>query len=1194
MPTPLWVNEITDKTSKFFVLQRRRGHDTKGFSSLLVGTLDSVFDTKPAPFRILHQTPNSEVYYEIANALTREDILKDWSWLATNMFTVLMEMESEAEVTNFTICKIQSLVTHNTVPGTDEELVESSSFQMIATKFKERFLLPDDERLVNYYSCNYSKNKLPRQGHLYLSLNHLCFYSYMFGKETKFILRYSDITEISRTGNSIYVKTLNNLEYTFGLLFSVNETYNLIEQLSKIAMQKLIKDPESPSYDHDPIVFRKLSKNVPTKSYLLRDLTTRQHSEEYRRVFRLPATEILDGKIKANLWLPYKKRYANGNIFLSQNFMCFNSDVPGLVSLVIPLRIIQSVEKKNNEPASRYENQIIVVAENVTFEFSQVMDREFFITKISEILANMKIPARIERPSYDVSWTKQTALMNFFKIDRNDQMKGKQESKLKKWEEHFKEFGRGTTMFRTTDTANLVVDGIPDVLRQNIWMIFSGALHDKEMNPGLYEDLVEKAMSKHTSAHDEIERDLHRSLPEHPAFQHSEGIDALRRVLQAYALRNPQIGYCQAMNIVSSVFLIFCDEEDAFWLLSGLCENLLPDYYNDKVVGAQIDQGVLNELIETHLPNLHAQLDQLGMIKMISLSWFLTIFLSVMPYESAINIIDCFFYDGAKVIFMIALKILEWNQDKLLSSRDDGEAMQSLTVYLTGIYNTEYEIIRKHENRYRSQSVETLIHEAYIRFGEAISTSKIEELRNKHRRKTVHQFEIETENIIVKQFKDNGYFEIDELRGLLSILRDEKLCPKKNFTKFIEETVTPIEFDKKDTLEMFEINAATLSEQYSKHDAFKIDFDTFRLLLNELTEWGKCQSVDLSEKLFRLMDKKSLGYLDFKQLILALGIVCSNRVTEKLKLLYILHLPPLLSKTDIESSKANKAKGDAEVATEAEDFFGEDVSFSIEALPSPSDETFADKSNINIMARSSMNMTPNLSVDSNARSSIFYVDLPVDRMSQEGCESIDTISDISDLGKAANFDILDGSSQFSDGNTNVVVGTMASNDSSIDTRSLNSLRVFLDHPDSNFTQNSIPDMAQRNFLALWTSMLEIVGNCDIDMQRAYDILIQLGSSNPEIKRKHSFEESFTRITLPDCTDEADSNGNKSQKSNKSPAKSIQQKSTSSTTADSWYLTLNQFIATTLPVSKINTALSKRSHITDSIEKLQKNRRKCVV
>lgn len=79
--------------------------------------------------------------------------------------------------------------------------------------------------------------------------------------------------------------------------------------------------------------------------------------------------------------------------------------------------------------------------------------------------------------------------------------------------------------------------------------------------------------------------------------------------------------------------------------------------------------------------------------------------------------------------------------------------------------------------------------------------------------------------------------------------------------------------------------------------------------------------------------------------------------------------------------------------------------------------------------------------------------------------------------------------------------------------------------------------------------------------------------------------------------QADSNGNKSQKTNKSPAKSSQHKSPTSSTStavDSWYITLNQFIATTLPVSKINAALSRRSHITDSIEKLQKNRRKCVV
>lgn len=70
------------------------------------------------------------------------------------------------------------------------------------------------------------------------------------------------------------------------------------------------------------------SKNVPKKpSFLKRDLDARAHSEAYRLQFRLPGIEKLDGSIDATLWTPYNKRYVWGKIFLSQNYLCFESRV---------------------------------------------------------------------------------------------------------------------------------------------------------------------------------------------------------------------------------------------------------------------------------------------------------------------------------------------------------------------------------------------------------------------------------------------------------------------------------------------------------------------------------------------------------------------------------------------------------------------------------------------------------------------------------------------------------------------------------------------------------------------------------------------------------------------------------------------------------------------------------------------------
>uniref|UniRef100_A0A669BTN5 TBC1 domain family member 9 n=1 Tax=Oreochromis niloticus TaxID=8128 RepID=A0A669BTN5_ORENI len=857
----LW---ITERANPYFILQKRKGHGDGGggLAGLLVGTLDVVLDSsaRMAPYRILYQTPDSLVYWIIAHGTSRKEITEHWEWLEHNLLQTLSIFENENDITTFVKGKVQGIIAEYNKNHDVKEDDDTDKFKEASAKFRKLFGMPEEEKLVNYYSCSYWKGKVPRQGWLYLSINHLCFYSYLLGKEVKLVVRWADITQLEKSAtlllpDVIKVSTRTN-EHLFSVFLNINETFKLAEQLANIAMRQLL---DNKGFEQD--------RSLP------KDLDARAKSERYRALFRLPKDEKLDGHTDCTLWTPFNKMHILGQMFVSTNYICFTSKEESLCSLIIPLReVTRKTADLENQTHNFDLNKIYLqvysqhgslLSSSPQHSLGSEGERKFNLNDSS-------VPTATQ------------ALMTMYRRNSPEEFNPKLAKEFLKeqaWKNHFTEYGQGVCMYRTEKTKELVLKGIPESMRGELWLLFSGAINEMTTHPGYYEDLVEKSMGKYNLATEEIERDLHRSLPEHPAFQNEMGIAALRRVLTAYAFRNPNIGYCQAMNIVTSVLLLYAKEEEAFWLLVALCERMLPDYYNTRVVGALVDQGVFEELAREYIPQLYDCMQDLGVISTISLSWFLTLFLSVMPFESAVVVVDCFFYDGIKVIFQLALSVLHANIHQLLGCKDDGEAMTVLGRYLDSVTNKDstlppiphlHSLLTDNGEPHPEVDIFKLVRSSYEKFG-SIRADVIEQMRFKQRLRVIQTIEDTTKRNVVRTIVTETDFSIDELEELYVLFKAEHLTScywggSSNPTERHDPSLPYL-------------------EQY------RIDLEQFKGLFNLLFPWANgAHSEPLAVRFFHLLDQNADALINFREFIT--GVLCHGDLTEKLKLLYKMHVLP--------------------------------------------------------------------------------------------------------------------------------------------------------------------------------------------------------------------------------------------------------------------------------------------------------------
>lgn len=253
--------------------------------------------------------------------------------------------------------------------------------------------------------------------------------------------------------------------------------------------------------------------------------------------------------------------------------------------------------------------------------------------------------------------------------------------------------GSFSTLTGSGQLRSLIRKGIPPALRPKVWRAVSGVMKKRSTVPDTYyQDLIDAVSGRETSATRQIDHDLGRTFPGHPAIDSPQGQATLRRILTGYSFRDSRVGYCQGMNYVAaSLLLVMKNEEEAFWMLAVLLENiLLHDSYSENLYGCHVEQRVFKDLFKKKCPRLSAHLDSIDFdVSLVTTEWFLCLFSKSLPSESTMRVWDVLFNEGANTLFRVALAFFMMKEEDLLRARYVGEAIKILQEATRVAYDPE-------------------------------------------------------------------------------------------------------------------------------------------------------------------------------------------------------------------------------------------------------------------------------------------------------------------------------------------------------------------------------------------------------------------------------------------------------------------------------------------------------------------------
>jgi len=219
--------------------------------------------------------------------------------------------------------------------------------------------------------------------------------------------------------------------------------------------------------------------------------------------------------------------------------------------------------------------------------------------------------------------------------------------------------------------------GPPNNIRWSVWIALALCQSNHDfISEQKYLELVSKYDKNFIAFEEEqIKKDLNRSNSENKEFFcNKNSLDSLYNILKALAIEDPELGYCQGMNILAANFLMISDgnEYETFNMLRFIFKHLeLREFFLNGFPKLIMYLFILKEFIRENLPKLFAKILELDIPEETWIfKWLQTLYNLTLPLSISIRLIDCLLCFGLEFLLNFSLAFIKCFEKKLLLCED--------------------------------------------------------------------------------------------------------------------------------------------------------------------------------------------------------------------------------------------------------------------------------------------------------------------------------------------------------------------------------------------------------------------------------------------------------------------------------------------------------------------------------------------